>query len=316
MTGPAETRPTEGAPAESRQVVAAGDETSSIYDLGYRRYEGSRLGRRYAILALYRESLRAAFGIGRSTAAKIGPAVLITIALFPAIVHLILSALLPIEDVEIISHDDYYSVIKFILALYVGVVAPDVVGRDQRTRSLTLYFTRAITRMDYAIGKLLAMTTAMLAITLVPQVLLFVGNALASDQFGTFASENWDQVLPIIGTALFGSWLIASIGTFIAAQTPQRAYATVGIVVAFLLPIPVAAILVEEINAGWTDFAAFISPLDLVDGLSYWMFRSDAEPGSIVEMSGFATSWFGLGAAVMAVSATLLLLRRYATVQA
>src|SRR5690606_20540250 len=136
----------------------AGQEASSIYDLGYRRYEGARLGRRYAVLALYRESLRAAFGLGRSTGAKIGPAILIAIALVPALVQLLLGALLPVDEIELVTHPDYYSGIKFLLALYIGIVAPDVVGRDQRTRSLTLYFTRAITRWDYALGKLAAMT--------------------------------------------------------------------------------------------------------------------------------------------------------------
>ncbi len=38
----------------------------SIYDLGYQRYEGVRLGRRHAIWALYVHSLRSVFGIGRS----------------------------------------------------------------------------------------------------------------------------------------------------------------------------------------------------------------------------------------------------------
>src|SRR5690606_6032086 len=174
---------------------------------------------------LYRERLRAAFGLGRSTGAKIGPAILITIALFPAVVQLIIGALLPFDELELVRHDDYYNGVKFVLALYVGVVAPDVVGRDQRTRTLTLYFTRAITRRDYAVGKLAAMTTAMLAITLIPQLLLFVGNALASDDFAGHASANWDLIFPIVGSALFGSWLIASIGTFIAAQTPTRAFA-------------------------------------------------------------------------------------------
>lgn len=301
---------------QGSQHAQTSDESSSIYDLGYRRYEGARLGRRQAVLALYRESLRAAFGLGRSTSAKIGPAILIFIALVPALIQLIIGALLPVGELELVSHDDYYSGVKFILGLYVGIVAPDIVGRDQRTRSLTLYFTRAITRYDYALGKLAAMTTAMLAITLLPQLILFVGNALAVDDFGGYASENWDQLPPIVGTALFGSWLIASIGTLIAAQTPQRAFATVGIIVAFLLPIPFAAVMIEEIDAGWTDLAVFLSPLELVDGLTYWMFRVEPASDSIVALTDYATSWYALAAALFGLVCTGLLLRRYQRVQA
>src|SRR5690606_12747344 len=102
----------------------------------------------------------------------------------------------------------------------------------------------------------------------------------------------------------------------IAAQTPQRAFATVGIIVAFLLPIPIAAVLVEEIDATGASLAALLSPLDLVDGLTYWLFRSEAADGTIVALSGYAMSWFALAAAVMGLLCTGLLLRRYATVQA
>ena len=292
-----------------------GTDAGNIYDLGYRRYDGPRLGRPHAVLALYRESLRAAFGLGRSTGAKVGPAILVAIALFPAIVQLIIGALIP-GDVEFIRASDYYSGVKFVLALYVAVVAPDIVGRDQRNRSLTLYFTRAITRNDYALGKLAAMTTAMLAITLVPQLLLFFGNALAAQDFGGYVSDEWAEIFPILGTALFGSWLIAAIGTVIAAQSPQRAFATVAIIVAFLLPLPVAAVMVEEIDTAPTRLAALASPLDLVDGLTFWMFRELPSSGTIVAASGHDTFWFALVALVLGITATGLLLLRYRRVQA
>lgn len=305
---------TPGSPTDSA-TEGAERGASSIYDLGYRRYEGVRRGRLYAIGALYRESLRAAFGLGRSASAKVGPAILITIALFPALVQLIISALIPL-DIEVIRASEYYGGVKFILALYVAVVAPDIVGRDQRTRSLTLYFTRGITRMDYALGKLVAMTTAMLAITLLPQAILFSGNALSTADFGAYVRNEWTQLFPIVATALAGSWLIASIGTLIAAQTPQRAFATVGIVVAFILPLPVAAVMIEEVGGELTRLAVFISPLDLVDGMTLWMFRESPSSGSIVAQAGYDTVWYAVAAAVIGLVATALLIWRYQRVQA
>ena len=67
-------------PAES----AAG----SIYDLGYRHYEGARLGRRHAVLSLYIHSLRGVFGFGRHTSSKIIPIGLTIVALLPAVIQL------------------------------------------------------------------------------------------------------------------------------------------------------------------------------------------------------------------------------------
>ena len=45
-----------------------------IYDIGFRHYDGPRLGRRQVVLALFAESARGAYGIGRSTRSKISAA--------------------------------------------------------------------------------------------------------------------------------------------------------------------------------------------------------------------------------------------------
>lgn len=287
----------------------------SIYDLGYRHYEGERLGRRHAIAALYGESLRAAFGLGRSAVAKVVPAVLIVIAAIPALIQLIVSALFP-GEAEVFAHDDYYSVIAFVLGLYCAAVAPDLAGRDQRNRALTLYFSRAIERSDYAFAKLAAMTTAMLLITLGPQTLLLVANGLAAEDFARYLRESWDLVPPIIGTALLGSALIASIGVAISAQTPRRPFATVGVVVAFIIPLVVAGILVNEIDTDATHYGVFFSPLDLLAGVSSWAFREPFPRGSAVESAGF-DGWAYL-AATLAITfvATLVVIRRYRGVRA
>src|SRR3546814_1872696 len=60
----------------------------------------------------------------------------------------------------------------------------------------------AISRTDYALGKFAAMTSAMLMITLVPQLFLFIGNALNTQDVGTYLTEEWDQLFPIVATAL------------------------------------------------------------------------------------------------------------------
>jgi len=291
------------------------DPQGSIYDLGYRHYEGERLGRRHAVAALYAESLRAAFGLGRSAVAKVVPAALIFIAAVPALIQLVVSAVVP-GEAEVFAHDDYYSAIAFVLGLYCAAVSPDLAGRDQRNRALTLYFSRAIERDDYAFAKLAAMTSAMLLITLGPQTLLLVANGLAAEDFGRYVRESWDLVPPIVGTALLGAALIASIGVAISAQTPRRAFATVGVVVAFIIPLVVAGILVNEIDTDATHYAVFFSPLDLLAGASNWAFREPFPPDSTVQNAGFG-GWAYLAAALaMTVAATLLVVRRYRRVRA
>jgi len=287
----------------------------SIYDLGYQHYEGARLGRTRAIRALYRESLRAGFGLGRSASAKIAPFALISIALIPAIAQLVIGALVPgVQD--LIRHDEYYTLVSFVLALYCAAVAPDIVGRDQRNQSLALYFSRAISRTDYALAKFAAMTVAMLAITLVPQMILFIGNALATDSFTRYVREDSDQAIPIVITAVLGSAMLAAIGTAIAGQTPRRAYATVGIILTFLLSLAVAGILVMEIGSAGTDVVVFFSPLTIIEGFTTWIFGADVGPDTLVEAAGYHRAWYVVAALAWTAAGVGVLVRRYSRVQA
>ncbi len=76
----------------------AAPQTGNIYDLGYRGYDGERLGRRYAVTSLYIYSLRAIFGLGRSAWAKVFPFGLAIIALIPATIQLGIAAIAPVRS--------------------------------------------------------------------------------------------------------------------------------------------------------------------------------------------------------------------------
>ena len=58
--------------------------TGAIYDIGYRHYDGPRLGRREAIASIVGAGLRAVFGLGRSGRSKILPWGAVILALMPA----------------------------------------------------------------------------------------------------------------------------------------------------------------------------------------------------------------------------------------
>jgi len=295
--------------------VDAASPAGSIYDLGYQRYEGARLGRRHAIWALYRASLRAAFGFGRRTAAKIAPFTLVAIALVPALLQLVFAPFFG-DEMEVFKHEDYYGLVILVLAIYVAVIAPDIVGRDQNNRTLTLYFTRAISRADYVLAKFLALVSAMLLITLVPQLLLFAANGLVASSFADYLRADTDLLLPILGTALLGSTLIGSIAAAIAAQTPQRAFATIGIVAAFILPVFIASALVETIDSIYARLAVYTSPQALIEGFTTWMFDVAPNEDGLLPTADFPLYTYAIASIGVTVICYLLLLRRYKAVQA
>jgi ABC-2 type transport system permease protein len=282
----------------------------SIYDLGYKRYEGARLGRRHAIWALYIYSVRGVFGIGRSLSSKVGPIGLAIIALLPAVVQLGVAAIAP-EDIEVVEPEEYYGFIQIMLAVFCAVVAPELVGRDQRTQTLSLYFSRALRRQDYALAKFAALVTGLLAITVIPQVLMFVGNGLAADDFGDYLQDKWADLPSVLGSAILLSGFIAGIGLVIAAQTPRRAYSTVAILAAFVLTSVVGSGLFEAVDQDVGRFILLISPLHVVTGFTLWFFDAAPEVESQLAEADLPGIAYAIEAASVALLTLALLLRRY-----
>lgn len=284
--------------------------SGTIYDVGYRRYEGVRLGRRHAIWALYVHSLRGVWGIGRSLSSKVGPMGLAVVAFLPAVIQVGVAAIAPAE-VEITRPEEYYELIEIVLAVFCAVVAPELVGRDQRTHTLSLYFSRALRRQDYALAKFAALMTGMLAITAIPQLMMFVGNGLAADNFFDYLRDEWNDLPSILGSAIMLSSLVAGIGLVIAAQMPSRAYSTVGIIAAFVLTSIVAGSVFELADKDVGRFALLLSPFHVVRGLSLWFFS--AFPGTNEELASadLPAFTYPLSAALVSILLLLLLLRRY-----
>src|SRR6187455_729728 len=93
------------ASASSAPASVAGD--STIHDLGYRRYEGERVGPAGAFFALYMQGLRAMFGIGRPVKAKIVPALAVGATFLSALGALVGASIskgqLPVRYGQVIS---------------------------------------------------------------------------------------------------------------------------------------------------------------------------------------------------------------------
>ena len=152
-----------GSPLRSATTnpTSASGPGGSIYDLGYQSYQGPRLGRRSAVVALYTQSLRACFGIGRGGRAKIAPFTLAGLALLPAVLAVGFAALAAqagpggdaIEQASPIRYDSYHGLVSVLIMLFCAAQAPELFGRDQRYGVLPLYFSRVLTRTDYALAK-------------------------------------------------------------------------------------------------------------------------------------------------------------------
>lgn len=299
------------------------EQGGSIYDLGYRGYEGPRLGRRAAIVALLMHSVRTAYGLGRSARSKVMPVGLILLAILPSLLALGIIALITQlgaagEAMEAISPIRYSTLFPFtapLVFLFCASQAPELFGRDQRAGVLPLYFSRAISRLDYAAARTLGLLISLLVLVLAPYLMLLVGRILvAADPVDGLATEAPD--LPAI--IVIGLVVVAVVGTVSAATaalTPRRSYATVAIIGLFLIPNIAATLLVELGTGALGRVAILLSPSDVLDGLNAFLFDS-APDSSAVESVGLDGWVYVAAAAAWIIGALLVLVRRYQRIEA
>ena len=117
--------------------------------------------------------------------------------------------------------------------LFCAAQAPELFGRDQRYGVLPLYFSRALTRTDYALAKHRRPDASRCSWSiLVPQLVLFVGRVLrrARTRRTGLADELPARSRGSSPRPLADRGLLGGLASLIAAWTPRRAYATAAII--------------------------------------------------------------------------------------
>jgi ABC-2 type transport system permease protein len=324
MTGELRSAPdgSSGAASSTPPATTASSATGSIFDLGYRGYEGPRLGRRHAVYALFVYSLRSAYGIGRSGRAKIIPIGLAVLATLPAVISIGVRAFAAqagagaeVEGINPIRYDSYYGYISTIVMLFVAAQAPELLGRDQRYNVLSLYFSRALLRIDYAVAKGAAFATAILILILIPQVVIFVGLVISNADVVAALGDNVGSLAPVLAVAATIALLLGSIGLAVSAFTPRRAYATAAIMAIFIVPGVVAQIVLRSTTAELTRYIVLVAPGSVVEGVNAFLFGTRPAAREVVQ----AHLEGGLYLVVALVASAVLigtLLRRYQGIQA
>ena len=260
-------------------AIVAGGPTGSIYDIGYRRYEGPRLGRGHAIRSLFNHSLRSAFGIGRGGRAKIAPIILGGLAMLPAVA--IVGALTMAAQFGVgqrfanqapIRYDTYFGAISTIVVLFCAAQAPELFGRDQRHGVLSLYFARALRRSDYALARVAGFMAALLILEFAPQLLLFLGRVLLSPDIPGAVGEDLPSIPPILAQGVLSAALLGGLSMAVSAFSPRRAYATAGIIALFTIPNIVAGIVAGLGSSVIGTWLILLSPTSVLDGTNAILF--------------------------------------------
>ena len=282
--------------------------TGAIYDIGYRHYDGPRLGRRGAIGAVVGAGLRAVFGLGRSGRSKIIPWGAVILGTLPAVVAVAVRVLAG-DLLDLYSYDNYLWGIGSLMIIFVAAQAPELVVNDIRHRVLPLYFSRPMSRFDYVAAKLGALSLGLLALTLVPVLILFVGRLLAAEDLIGSLGEEAGSLPAIIGSGLLHAIVLASLALAISSLAGRRAYAAGAVLAVFLIGGVVGEVFAAG-RGGFPAVAPFLNPLAILDGARQWLFGGSVAE-SPVSQSDVSLYVYGLAALMLAALAWAVLAIRY-----
>jgi ABC-2 type transport system permease protein len=291
-------------PAEPR----AAQEHGVIHDIGFRHYTGPRLGRGYLLRSLYVESLRGAYGLGRSAKSKVMPFLLLATMTVPALIMAVVAAVTNMDELPL-PYTRYAIVLQTAISVFLAAQAPASVSRDLRFRVMPLYFSRPLGRSDYVLAKFAAMATALFILIAVPLAVLYSGALLAKLPF-------WAQtrgVLAGLAGALVFAVVLAGIGLLIASITPKRGFGVAAVITVLLLLAVVSGVLqsiaIEQDHQSLAGYLGAINPVILVDGVQVWVLgaESSAQVGPPGTLGGVV--FVLLTVAVIAACYGLLLLR-------
>lgn len=285
--------------------------TGVIHDLGYRRYDGPRLGRAQIIRALIWHSFRSSWGIGRGVKAKILPILAFLVMCLPAFVN---AFAVSRGNPRLFGYDVYSPTLRVIVVtIFLAAQAPELMSRDLRSHVLPLYFSRPLRPVDYPAAKFAAFTTTLLILIEVPLLITYVGT-IVSAKSGHGVWLETQALIPGLGMGVLWAVLMAAIGLVLASLSGRRAYAT-GIVAITCFLLWTLALLLIAAEGGMSATSAparlvgLVSPFTVLDGVRVWL--GGTNPGEVPSSLGGYGALYGVVFVVMLAASLVGLAVRY-----
>ena len=214
-------------------MSASTGEYGEIFDRGYLHYDGARLGQGHAVWALARYSMARAMGIRRPWTAKIIPLLLYAAVAIPVAIAIGIRAFVP--ALEFLDYPSLFGAIYLLVGIFVALIAPEMMSSDRHDKLLPLYFSRPVGRGSYVLAKLLGTGLLTLSMSLIPAMLLWLGNGLLAPEPLTAMRESLDDLGRILVAGTLIAFFLGAIGLAIASFTARKSVAVGVIILGFVL---------------------------------------------------------------------------------
>jgi len=284
-----------------------------IYEQGYRRYDGPRLGARAAVHSVWKHTVQRVLGLRRSARHKVLPFLAVALAYLPAIAFIGILALIPKDATRVRdsapTYSQYYGFVTAAIVLFIVFSAPEALCPDRRNRSMSLYLASPLTRDTYLVAKALAVFSVLCLVTIGPLVLLLIGYVMENNgpdgPLGVMA-----ELARILGAgtavAVFGT----AFALALASLTDRKGLATGGALIVLFGTHVVAVVLAFglKLQEGAVMLSLFVAPFEVAARiLDAPSFRTAAPHTPNVTIFMVAAAWSALF--------SLLVYVRYARLQ-
>ncbi|MGD9694666.1 MAG: ABC transporter permease subunit [Thermoleophilia bacterium] len=288
-------------------MSSLGPADAEIRDVRYQRFEGARRGRGARLYSLARWGALRSLGARRGWKAKAVPIALMLLASAPAVIVLGVRGLFAdqsgIDLSDALPFSGYQAIIGVIILLFAAVTTPELLCPDRRDGTLALYFSTAVSRREYLLGRVLAAVTPLLLVTLLPMLVLFVGILVFEEFPLAWFEDNWAELPRILAAGLINALYYGLIGLAVASLTGRRAYAVGGYLLLLVAPTALMGILggLFEDSDRLQLFALSVLPIN---------FAAKIFPDARDDIPNSLGAWALVYVVVVGVAA-IVLLRRY-----
>lgn len=290
------------------------DARGAVFDLGYQPYDGDRLGRRGATLAVYRDGLRRVLGLRRKARRKVLPWTLLVLAVIPAGFFVAFSVFAggfeEASDAEFFVPTEYFGFIGTLMLLFIALAAAELMVPDRTWGTLQVYASRPLRLGDYLGARAGALGTVVFGFLMVPVLTLMIGDAaLHSGGWFDYFSGNLDLVWKAALTSIVYLVAYAPLAFLVAAFANRTSFSAAIYAAIMLMSAPLTQALVDS----GTSLAGIASLNHHPRYLADWIYDTNTHPW-IPERAGYS-EWVSLLVILLVAAASLLVvMRRYRSV--
>ena len=230
------------------------ERSGTVFDIGYRSYEGEREGRTRAWKTIFWDGVKNGMGIGRGGWAKFLPWLVVSPTIAAGLIFAGIATFFDqltsgvdadgvTDEFDFLNHEVLTSITAFLLLIFAAFVGPELVCPDRRNRVIQLYFVRPITMVDYLGARWAALVLLLLAAALLPHLTLWVGLLIGVSDATEHLRENWSDILRFTGSSMVYAVFIASFTLAISSLTDRRMIGTLIVISVVMISSLVPAIL-------------------------------------------------------------------------